>query len=114
VCTLIGIVTATREHPLRTAAAFAFVAGLVVAAAVLGDRIYPKPSSTATGADGPPPVVTPPPPTASTPPPPAPDPGSMPPAAPSATTDTATLPPVDPGPPSPTRDQGSPPAPPPA
>ena len=77
-CTLIGIVAATREHPLRTAVAFAFVAGLVVAAAVLGDRIYPKPSSSAPRDQGPP-VVTPPPPSASTPPPPPPptaDPGS--------------------------------------
>jgi hypothetical protein len=113
-CTLIGIVTATREHPLRTAAAFAVVAGLVVAAAVLGDRIYPKPSSTAPR-DGGPPVVTPPPPTASTPPPPAPDPGSMPPPAPSGGTETAMMPPVDPAPPPPpTGDPGSPTARPPA
>ena len=61
-CTLIGIITATREHPLRTAAAFAFVAGLVVAGAVLSDRISPRPSSLA------PPVAPPPPP----PPPPSP------------------------------------------
>jgi hypothetical protein len=113
-CTLIGIVTATREHPLRTAAAFAFVAGLVVAAAVLGDRIHPKPSSTAPRAGGPP-VVTPPPPTASTPPPPAPDPGSMPPPAPSGSTETAVMPPIDPAPPPPpTRDPGPPTGPPPA
>jgi hypothetical protein len=112
-CTLIGVVTATREHPLRTAAVFAFVAGLVVAAAVLGDRIYPKPSWTAPHAEGPP-VVTPPPPAASTPPPPV-EPGSMPPPpAPSATTETATMPPVDPAPPPPpTRDPGSPTGPPP-
>jgi hypothetical protein len=110
-CTLIGVVAATRQHPLRTALAFAFVAGLVVAAGVLGDRIYPKQPPTSPYADRPP-VGTPPPPAA--PPPPAP--GSMPPPAPpspSATTDTATLPPVEPppppppSPPPPTRDPGS-------
>jgi hypothetical protein len=112
--TLIGIPTATREHPLRTAAAFAFVAGLVVAAAVLGDRIRRRPSSAAAPAGGPP-VDAPPPPTAYVPPPPAPQPApTPPPPAPSATTDTATLPPVDPTspppPPPPTRDPGPPPA----
>jgi hypothetical protein len=81
-CTLIGILTVTHQHPLRTAAAFAFVAGLVVAAAVLGDRIYPKPSSTAPVAVGPPAAPAPPPTT-------------------SATTDTATMPPVDPAAPPP-------------
>jgi hypothetical protein len=106
-CTLIGVVTVAHQHPLRTAVVFAVVAGLVVAAAVLGDRIYPKPSAPAPYADGPP-VVTPPP-TAAVPPPPSP--GAVPPPqppAPSATTDTATMPPVQPPPPPPpTRDPGS-------
>jgi hypothetical protein len=110
-CTLIGVVAVTRQHPLRTALAFAFVAGLVVAAAVLGDRIYPKPPPASPYADHPP-VGTPPSPPAA-PPPPAP--GSMPPPAapsPTATTDTATMPPVEPPPPPPPpppspRDPGS-------
>jgi hypothetical protein len=103
-CTLIGVVTVARVHPLRTAAAFAVAAGLVVAAAVLADRINPKPTSTAPPAEWPP--VGTPPPSAAAPPPTAP--GSTPapaPPPPSATTDTATMPPVEPPPP--TRDPGS-------
>jgi hypothetical protein len=103
-CTLIGVVTATRQHPLRTAVIFAVVAGLVVAAAVLGDRIYPTPRSSAQ------PVAPVPPPSApggSTPPPYAPSAPAAPPP-PSTTTDTATMPPVEPPPPPPpTRDPGS-------